>query len=245
MTAPSEPGAPRPRVRRVPTALLVLAGVLGGGAVGWGLFALTDRGATDGTDRIVLERPGSTADDPARAANDFLEAWTRYRSATYTATLEFERVAATGQSLRSSSTYAQKPPRRIVRQSDSVLLTAGDASVTCNTVGGATTCAPAPALDYQGEITKEIAIWKTAVLAAVPYYRVSEPDDGCFQLDLLVTMPDPPYGTVARFCFDAATGALLKRQIVRDGATDTEEATSVSATVPDDAFVVPTTTTGR
>lgn len=241
----ADPAArPRRRTsRRIPTPLLALAGVVLGALIGWGLVALVDRNDTADAGRFALSRDSGVTDDPADAATAFLEAWSRYRHATYTATMEFERRAGTNQTLRATSTYTQQPPRRIVRQSDSLLLTAGAASVTCNTISGTTTCAPGPATDYDAEVDKELDIWRTAVLAQIPYYRVSTPDTGCFQLDLVVAIPDPPYGTVARFCFDAATGALLRRQIVRDGATDTEEATSVSATIPADAFVVPTTTT--
>jgi hypothetical protein len=245
-TAGEPPTAPatttRRPTRRIPTPLLALAGIVLGALIGWGLVALVDRDDSADAGRFVLSRDSGATADPADAATAFLDAWRRYRSATYTATMEFERRAGNNQTLRATSTYTQQPPRRIVRQSDSLLLTAGAASVTCNTIGGTTTCAPGPTTDYDTEVAKELDIWRTAVLAQIPYYRVSTPDTGCFQLDLVVAITDPPYGTVARFCFDAATGALVRRQIVRDGATDTEEATSVSATIPADAFVVPTTT---
>jgi hypothetical protein len=124
----------------------------------------------------------------------------------------------------------------MVRQADSLLLTAGADSRTCNRVNGAVTCAPAPNVDYLGSVDGEITTWRTALEGAVPYYVVSAPDANCFQLDLAAEIPDPPYGEVARFCFDDTTGALMQRQIVRDTATDTEEAASITTTIPADAF---------
>lgn len=239
MSAPTD-DAPAPRRRRPPLAVLTVLGALLGGLLAWGVLALVDRHDTDGADRLALEKADPSAADTTRAANDFLAAWARYRHATYTATLEFSRVASNGQSLQTTSTFTQAPPRRIVRQGDgSVLLTDGAASRTCNTLSGALTCVPAPAVDYEAAITTELESWRTAVLAEVPYYRVSVTDPGCFQLELVVAIGDPPYGRVAQFCFDEATGALLRRQLVRDGATDTEEATSVSPVIPADAFTVP------
>lgn len=236
-TPPSHPS------RRPSLALLGVLGVLVGGLVAWAALTLADRGDDDGTDQLTLEKAAPDAAASARAANDFLTAWERYRHATYTATLEFTRVATNGQSLQSTSTFAQQPPRRAIRGGDgSVLLTDGAASRTCNALSGTVSCVPAPAVDYEAAVATELDSWRSAVLAEVPYYRVSVPDTGCFQLELVVAMTDPPYGRVAQFCFDATTGALLRRQLVRDGATDTEEATRVSPVVPADAFLVPAAT---
>jgi hypothetical protein len=208
----------------------------------------------DAGDVAHLSLSDATGDEAAahQAAQEaFLTAWRRYRTATYSAELVFERVAKDGQSLRSSSTYTQQPPRRVVREGDSVLLTAGADSRTCNRVNGVVACAPAPNIAYDAGVDAEIATWKTALEGAAPYYVVSEPQPSCFQLDLAVEITDPPYGEVARFCFDESTGALTQRQIVRTTATDTEETASITTVIPPDAFTAtladaattPTTTT--
>ena len=230
------------RRRRVPLWILGVAGVALGALIGLGAAALLARDDGVDPDRIVLQNADDARADHQAARGAFLDAWRRYRTATYTAQIAFERVAKNGQKLESSSTYTQRPPMRVVRQADSMLLTAGADSLSCNTVGGRMVCAPAPATDYDADVSKELEIWKTALDGDRPYYRVSQPATDCFQLDLAVVLTDPPYGDVARFCFDAATGALAFRQIVRPSATDTEEATSISTSIPADAFAVPATT---
>ena len=56
---------------------------------------------------------------------------------------------------------------------------------------------------------------------------------GCFDLRLLVVLAAPPYGRQATFCFDAATGALARTEIVRPEATDREQAVEIRSTVVD------------
>lgn len=223
--------------RHIPLWVLILVGLVVGSLVGLGAAAVFS--GDDSDDVAHLSLSDATGNDAAthRAAQEaFLTAWRRYRTATYRAELVFERVAKSGQTLRSSSTYIQQPPRRVMREADSVLLTAGAESRTCNRVNGAVACAPAPNVDYDAGVEAEIATWRTALEGAVPYYVVSEPQPSCFQLDLAVVIADPPYGEVARFCFDNATGALTQRQIVRTTTTDTEEAASITTVIPPDAF---------
>ena len=231
---PDAPGIAR---RRIPLWLLLVLGVVAGSVIGLGASALFT--GDDGNDVSRLSLENATGEEAAAhqaAEVAFLDAWRRYRTATYSAELVYERTATNGQSLRSLSTYTQQPPRRVVRQTDCVQLTAGVDSRTCNVVNGSLACAPAPNNDYAATVDAEIAALKTALEGAVPYYVVSAPEANCFQLDLAVDISDPPYGEVARFCFDGPTGALVQRQIVRPMATDTEEATSITAVIPADAF---------
>lgn len=235
--APATPDAPGIAPRRIPLWLLLVLGVVAGSVIGLGASARF--AGDDGDDIARLSLENATGDKAAaRQAAEvaFLDAWRRYRTATYSAELVYERIATNGQSLRSVSTYTQQPPRRVVRQTDSVQLTVGIDSRTCNVVNGSLACAPAPNVDYAATVDTEIATWKTALEGAVPYYVVSSPEANCFQLDLAVDITDPPYGEVARFCFDGATGALAQRQIVRPTATDTEEATSITTVISADAF---------
>ena len=245
--AASDAAAPGIARRRIPLWLLLVIGVAAGSLIGLGASALFSSDDND-ADTARLSLQSSTGDEAAAqqaAKQAFLDAWRRYRNATYTAELVYERVAKDGQTLRSVSTYTQQPPRRVVRQSDSVQLTAGADSRACNVVNGALACAPAPNVDYAAEVDAEIATWRSALDGAIPYYLVSAPQPNCFQLDLAVVITDPPYGQVARFCFDENTGALIQRQIVRPTATDTEEAATISTVIPADAFtasLAPTTT---
>jgi hypothetical protein len=229
-------------LRGLPVWALLLLGLLGGGGVGLIIAGLADR-ADEPAGRFVLQPASEGAQADQQAARDgFLTAWRRSREASYTAQLVFVRVATDGRELRSTSTVTQQPPRRIVRSADAVQLDAGAASVTCSTVNGAFLCTPAPAKDYTALVDEELAVWRTALDGDRPWYRISSPVEGCFELALAQALTDPPYGTISRFCFDATTGALAKRQIVRTGATDTEEALDISSTIPADAFAPPVTT---
>jgi hypothetical protein len=229
-------------LRGLPVWALLLLGLLGGGGVGLVVAGFVDR-PEPSTGRLELQPASEASRADQQAGRDaFLAAWRRYREATYTAQLVFLRVASDGRELRSTSTYTQQPPRRIVRSADTVQLDAGPASVTCSTVNGAFVCAPAPAKDYPALIDEELDVWRSALDGDRPWYRIASPVNGCFELALAQSLTDPPYGTISRFCFDAATGALAKRQIVRSGATDTEEAVDISTTIPADAFTAPTGT---
>jgi hypothetical protein len=233
----------RDALRGLPLWALALLGLLGGGGVGL-IVAGFVIGPDDEPSGLVELRPAAeaAAADQQAAREAFVAAWRRHREATYSAELVFVRSAADGKELRSTSTYTQAPPRRVVRSADAVQLDAGGASLSCSTVNGTLTCAPAPAKDYAALVDEELAIWGTALDGDRPWYRITQPVEGCFELSLAQVLSDPPYGDVSRFCFDAATGALAKRQIVRPGATDTEEAISISATIPAGAFDTPTTT---
>jgi hypothetical protein len=229
-------------LRGLPVWALLLLGLLGGGGIGLIAAGFVDR-ADRPAGRFELQPASAGAQADQQAARDaFLVAWRRYREATYTAQLVFLRVASDGRELRSTSTYTQQPPRRVLRSADAVELDAGAASVTCSTVNGSLVCAPAPQKDYAALIDEELDVWRTALDGETPWYRIANPVDGCFELALAQTLQDPPYGTISRFCFDATTGALAKRQVVRTGATDTEEAVDISTTIPADAFTAPTAT---
>lgn len=229
-------------LRGLPVWALLLLGLLGGGGIGLIAAGLVDRPESP-SDRLELQSAGEGALEDQQAGRDaFLAAWRRYREATYTAQLVFLRVASDGRELRSTSTYTQEPPRRILRSEDAVELDAGAASVTCSTVNGAMVCAPAPQKDHAALIDEEVEVWRTALDGDRPWYRIASPVEGCFELALAKAVTDPPYGTISRFCFDATTGALAKRQIVHAGATDTEEAVDISTVIPAAAFTPPTTT---
>ena len=228
--------------RHIPTWLIASVGVAIGAVVV--IIAMSLSTSSDEATIPLVHADASTNSEQSAAAQAFLDAWSRYRTTVYSAHLVFERVATNGQSLHTESTYIQQPPRRSIRQSDSVLITAGADSVTCNTVAGQSqlVCAPAPDTDYAGDIAAEIRGWQAAFGGDQPAYRVARSADGCFELQLNIVMADPPYGDVARFCFDPATGALATRQFVRSTATDTETASAITADIPVDAFVAPTTT---
>lgn len=243
MTADTRRPSRRERLRGLPIWALALLGVLGGGGVGLLIAGVVDARRDEPVGKVSL-RPAAEAlaAEQAEGRDAFLVAWRRSREATYRAELVFVRVAPDGRELRSTSTYTQQPPRRAVRSADSLQLDAGADSLSCSTVGEAFVCAPGPATDYAAAVDQELAVWRTALDGESPWYRITQPVENCFELTLDRVLVDAPYGDTARFCFDADTGALAKRQIVRSSATDTEEALAITTVIPPDAFTPPTTT---
>jgi hypothetical protein len=217
---------------RLPVWLLVAVGIAIGALLGLGAAALVGGDDGDDTPRLELQ-PSDTVypPDQAATADRFLDAWRRYREATFVAELAFERTLPDGQTLSSSRVVVQDPPRRLVRQGDSTTTTDRDATMLCEPVGDETRCTTQPGVDYEATVDAEVDEWRDAISGDVPQYAISEPEPGCFDLHLVVRMIAPPYGTDTRVCFDDATGALLRRQVVRDTGTDTEEATRLTATV--------------
>lgn len=243
MIQAEEPTPTTANRRSIPWWLLAVVGICVGGALGYGASVLvfdSDSDSVNDVTRLELEDATTSATEHAADAEAFLQAWERYRNATFTATIVFERVTTNGQTLRLERTIAQKPPQRLVSQPDSVALTDGQGSQVCNEVNGQLICAPSPDGDYETDVAAEIAAWRTAFVGSTPIYVVSQPEPGCFQLDLSVILALPPYGKTTRLCFDS-NGVLTKRQVVNDGATDTEEAIEVSTSVAPDAFAPPTT----
>jgi hypothetical protein len=135
----------------------------------------------------------------------------------------------------------QQPPRRLVVQGASSTTSDEDQTLTCDVVGEQRRCTPTAGVDYAAGVADEIAGWRTAIEGDAPIYAVDVTDPGCFELQLVRPIVSPPYGSVTILCFDDATGALSRRQTVRDTGTDTEEATEIRPTVTDADWAATTT----
>ena len=71
-------------------------------------------------------------------------------------------------------------------------------------------------------------------------YSVVGTGTGCFELRLrFVRFPAPPYGRLARFCFDGATGAPTLLDIDRIEGSDRQVAVQVSGSVSDEDLTPP------
>jgi hypothetical protein len=225
-TAPAAGGSRRP-----PLWVLASAGIVAGVLLGLAAAALVARD-DDPTGAVELA-PVETIypDDQAANAEAFLESWARHRTATYRAELLWSRQLANGQRLEVSRTVLQQPPQRAVRQAGSTTVVGADASMACEPRGEDTVCTQLPGVDYNREVATEIAAWRTAIVGENPPYAIDESGDGCFELRLVGTLVDPPYGELSQVCFDEATGAMRSRQVVGATATEIEEATAITATV--------------
>lgn len=229
---PPEPGSPR-RDRRVPTWALALVGVVAGAVLG--IVAASFVGGDDDDPALELQPVESPyPEDQAANAEAFLDAWERYRRATFRAEMTFTREVPGGQRLELRRVVVQQPPRRAVRQLDSVTAIEDDATLLCEQQGEDQVCSSVDGTDYDTAIEHELAAWRTAISGDSPPYAIAAYDGGCFELQLVSSIPAPPYGDATFVCFDEATGALKQRQVVRATGTDTEEATAISAEVTDE-----------
>jgi hypothetical protein len=235
--APDRPAPPR----RPPVWMLVVIGVTAGALIGLAATALTRPGGDDEPSTLTLAPvdTGVPADHQANA-RAFILAWQKYRQSTFRVELTFERTLADGRSLKTERVMVQQPPRRVVRQTGSVSAIEGGATVSCDTVEDQTVCTPSTTADYDRLVNDELVAWATAFAGATPTYIVEAPEPGCYGLRLVRPLVAAPYGSTARFCFDAASGALRSREVDRDTATDTEEATRISTTVTDADFAAVT-----
>jgi hypothetical protein len=219
--------------RRPPTWLLAGAGVVAGVVLGLGAAALAGGGdGNDGGPTVTLapvESPYPA--DQAANAEQFLDAWNRYRTATFKAELTWTRETASGQRLETLRTVVQQPPERAVRQFGSVTLVGADESLGCEPIGDDTVCTSRPGADYDLQVADEIAAWRSAITGERPIYAVHRSGGECFELELVRPIAEPPYGERSQVCFDEATGALRSRQVVHATATEIEQATSITPTV--------------
>ena len=203
---------------------LVLAGLVG--ASGW-------------LDEPEAERFETDPD----AAAAFLDAWQRARFETFVVTGRFTRSVEGRSGLASESVLVQDPPTRILRQLGSVSGRVGDREIACTTPPtGGLQCLPGRRLpSYDQEALDELAVLRRYVQGPGRLlYFVDRPDDGCFRLRLAVRLPDPPLGETARYCFDSATGAPTRTEIIRREGRDLTEAVDIRTEITEDDLRLPT-----
>jgi hypothetical protein len=163
---------------------------------------------------------------PARgeeAAERFVAAWERSRTATFVATGTVERRSATtGAVLRSADVVAQRPPQRLHRafggidgrDDDRVLLCPaspdGEPAPPCQ-------LGPPGGPTYEESVQAEVEALRSLVLGPDRIYDVTADGTGCFDLRLRRVEPRAPYGVGARLCFDPATGAPIRREVRHEG----------------------------
>ena len=216
----------------MPGSRLPLFGTIAGVAVGSVIAAVLVVG---GTLTVPVRR------DPTDASQPFLDAWKRSREATVLVRSDFRRQKGDRGVLYSATELVQRPPDRIVRQFGGVDGTVNGHPIQCSTdATGHFRCftAETTAAPYDAALREEIETLLTyftpAKPGAPPLYRVirAPHEADCFELFQDLQYPDAPYGHYAKFCFDAATGALryLERQL-SDRVIEKTEAVSISTTV--------------
>jgi len=184
----------------------------------------------------VLPGDGDDAADPVPwdPVAAFLAAYERSRTATFVVEQLYTRTTPAGAELSYGRRLVQRPP------DDRLLVGGGGADgrldgriVRCNTApGGTSNCIEGPeARPYEEEVAAEVAVLRDLVTGEEPIYAVEAGAPGCFALRLRFDVPTPPYGELAGFCFDDATGAPTRLEERRAEATDVVEALEIRAEV--------------
>ena len=163
-------------------------------------------------------------DEPPGVVESFLDAYERSRTATYVVEQTFTRAAEDGRSISYPRRIVQRPP------DDRLVIGGGQAEgrldgmvVLCSTSpNGTSRCDEgAEAPPYDDEVAEEVATLRALVEGGAATYEVRAGEDGCWSLHLRRQVLTPTYGEQAGFCFDEATGAPLRTDVVREGVTDT------------------------
>jgi hypothetical protein len=221
---PQIPVTPRGSGRR---RLLVIAGLVVlvaiGAVIAWQLDR-NDVGRTTG----------------AEAAEEFLVASVRGIDATYRLDGEFTRTRSDGAEIGSGLLVVQRPPDRLQRSLGSTTGVVAGRSVNCGvqTDGGRYDCAPgAEVAPWEQRREEQIEALRQFVSGDDPVYAVVVKGNGCFELLQRRFDVEATYGARAELCFDGATGALRRLEVVREGGTtDVLEGTVINAQVTDGDF---------
>lgn len=220
------------------TVGLVVGLLLGGGMAWWsardddGSSDAAADGADDGGDGLT--DPGDLDESP-EAAEAFVDAWERSRTATYLSGSLLRRTLSSAATLELPIVIAQRPPDRVVSTGGSVQGSVGGVGQVCDEqLDGLVRCAPAgDAADHEAQVAAELETLRGYFGGDRPVYRVSQQGD-CFDLRLVAAIHAPPYGERARFCFDPDSGAPSLQRIERAEGTDEVTLVSVRTSVTDD-----------
>ncbi len=218
-------------------------GVLVGIAIGTALCLVTDDDA--GADRpgsasITVDPAVADAADQARLVDEFLDAWFRYRTADLVVEWSFVRERPDGEQLESIATLVQRPPDRLYGLLGSVSGVVGGQLVNCDAAAPQSDDAQCVATEavtaYEDRIRAEQRTRSIYFIGSPPLYHLADGGPGCYDVVAAVSADFFPWGTSARFCFDAETGALSESVMDHGNLVETLVATTIRDTVTDDDF---------
>jgi hypothetical protein len=221
----------------------ILAATLAGFAVA-GLVLVLAGGGGGSSPRATLAPvppPSTTGPHGAADAQALVDAWQRSRTGTWVVEAHYTLQRGGAVVSEGEQATAQRPPDRLVRQFGSTQGTVAGRAVACATgPDDRLACRDGgPAPDYGQDVAREVANLAALVQGQGAAYAVAAQEGGCYALDLLRTLSQPPYGRHARFCFDPATGAPVRQEVDHEGEVELTVATDVRA--PTDAdFALPT-----
>jgi hypothetical protein len=177
------------------------------------------------------------------AAERFLEAWARSRTATFRSVSDFTRTShSTGAVLTDRFIVAQRPPDRLSIDGDGATGLVDGRRLACTYRRQQLACQDAPAgRTYEEDVARQIETLRGYVTGDDPLYEVAAEDrddqrGDCFVLTLADDLFAPPLGTRARYCFDPEIGGPTLAETERLEADDVTRTVSLEAEVTDAAL---------
>ena len=172
------------------------------------------------------------------AAAGLLEAWERWRTATFVSIGTWTRtVDGVAEPLTGDVYTAQAPPRRLVVRLGAVVERFDGMTAACSPVEEdviAPPCLAGPGLGYDELVERELALVAEYVGGSNRLYDVAS-DGACFQAELIGAALASPWGRWAEFCFEES-GALQSARIRRPSAIDIESIHTIRTDVTDADF---------
>ena len=188
-----------------------------------------DAGPTSSTTTVA----DLVADQQSGAA-DFLADWHAWRSIDVVVRSTFVRERADGEQLTSDMVLAQQGDRRLVSRLGGAEGYVDDQRVRCvSESDGTYRCDRTPTgATAEQRRRDELDTWAEYLSGVPPYYRILTLDGGCYELVLTRALPGADFGSVAEFCFDEASGALVRTRIqYANGLVETTEAVVIETEV--------------
>lgn len=170
---------------------------------------------------------------------EFIDAWERSRRATWSVEFDYQRRLGNRGRLDLQIVEVNRPPDHLVAGHGGLNGRVEGREVVCDAVDGQEVCAPTgTAAPFEEELAAQLSELRDALQPPAKWYAVEEGDARrvageparCFVLRRIATVPSPPYGDRAEYCF-ATDGAPLLTRIERRQGTDTRVATEIRRTV--------------
>lgn len=210
---------------------------------------LTAGADADGADGAAVAADGPAViegvsfppvDHDVDAAAALVEAWARWRTATFVSIGTWTRtVDSMAEPLTGEVYVAQEPPRRLVVRLGAVVERTGGTVAACSPVEEDTVppaCLAGEGLGYDELVDRELGLVRQYVGGETRIYDVGVDEHGCFEAELFGPALASPWGRWARFCFDDGSGALQSALIRRPSAIDVESTHTIRTDVTDADF---------
>lgn len=214
---------------------IVIGGIVVGVLTVLGAAALFGGGSESGSSGRPVVPAFPAVEHDADDAEMLIEAWERWRTATFVSVGTWSRTSDGAASPLEGEVYtAQDPPRRLVIRLGAVVEQVDGGVVTCDAPTEdliVPDCTESSATNsYEDRVAAEMSLVQRYVRGGNRIYDVDEVD-GCYLVELRVAALRSPWGRAAEFCFDEDSGALQSSRVRRQSATDVETTSDIRTSV--------------